>query len=155
MSFFKLVKLARNVALANLFVWMGMDWLNVYQLDWYTASVNGLILFVFQYLVLNVGMKMTSNSNNRNNSKLKNALICTGITFNENISEKVVREKYSGRNVKILHGLPLVGILIVTLMFNYTHHPMIICWLLFFGSLTIAVQPIYHAMIQEQAEKQA
>lgn len=155
MSFFKLAKWARNIALANLFVWMGMDWLNVYQMDWYSSVINGLILFVFQYIVLNIGIKMTSNASNKKNSKLKNALICSGITLNENVSEDVVRSRYSGRNVKILHGLPLIGILILCVMFAYDHHPMIVSWLFFFASLAIALQPIYHAMVEEEASTPA
>lgn len=153
MSLFKLAKTARNLGLANLFVWMSMDWLNIYTMDWYTAAINGLILFVFQYIVLNLGVKMTSNANNKSNSKLKNALICSGVTLNESISENSIRQKYSGRNVKILHGLPLVGLMLSALMLPYDN-PITICWIFFFGSLALAFQPIYHAMVLEQQEQQ-
>lgn len=149
---FKFAKLARTLALGNIFVWMSLDWLNFYQLGWYEATTLGLVLFVMQYIVYNIGLKMTANEKNKKASPLKKALICSGITLNDSISEEKVREKYSGKNVKILHGLPLIGIIFCTGIFAYDNHPMVIAWLFFFAALALATQPIYAALVQEEAE---
>lgn len=149
MGYFKLITWVRNLTLANAICWILLDFTGTVTLEYYTSSINGLMLFITQYIVFLIGNRMTGNSNNRKNSALKNALICTGMTLNENVSEESIRKRYSGRNVRILLGLPLVGILTTVALYSYIPEPTSILFIYIFASITIAVHPIYKALVDE------
>jgi hypothetical protein len=118
-----------------------------------TATVNGFGLIVLQVMVGQLGVKMSMNKGNKNNSELRNALLFAGLK--SNLDEEKLRTKYQGVQRKILFIAPFV-LLVTGLVSYYWTGAGSSLLLSYLGAAALfALNPIYIALSKESTASEA